>query len=125
MTTALDAARGPLRAAIVAASLGWGSGALAILGASALLGQIGLAIGSASVAIAVACLLRAPVAAGSGLLVWPSTFAAAGLTVLACTSGELHWTAAVPLLLVASATRLVPDRPEAPWRSDQFWSSLV
>ena len=97
-----------LRAAVIGAGLGWGSGVLALLGASALLAQLGLALGSASAAVALAQLLRGREAPLGWTLVMPPAMAAALIGALAAATAELRWYCLIPLPFAALASRLVP-----------------
>lgn len=116
--TSVGAARGsPLRASVVGACLGWGSGVLALLGASALLAQIGMAIGSASAAVALVQMVRGREAPLGWTLVMPAAVAAAIVGVLASSTGELRWYCLIPLPLVPVATLML--RPSAKRRAWQ------
>jgi hypothetical protein len=108
--------RDPIRTAVMGSALGWGSGALAILGASALLGQIGLALGSASAAAALVQMLRGHAAPLGWTLGVPAAVGASFAGVLASATGELRWYALLPLLLVAPAVAWVPERSRPPWQ---------
>jgi len=87
--------------------LGWGSGALAVLGASALLGQIGIALGTACAALLLVQMLRGQTTPGWTQALMPGVGAAL-VGVLACATGELHALYLLPLLLVPLAPRLLP-----------------
>ena len=107
----------PLRASVIGACLGWGSGALAVLGASALLGQLGIALGTACAAAALAQMLRGQRAASGWTVGLPASVGAALVGVLAVVTGELRLHFLLPLLLVAFAVRLIPaDGPRRPWQ---------
>jgi hypothetical protein len=97
-----------LRAAVIGACLGWGSGVLALLGASALLAQLGLALGTASAAVALVQLLRRREAPLGWTVVLPSAVAAALIGTLAAATAELRWYCLIPLPLAPLASRLVP-----------------
>ena len=112
---ALASGDDPLQASVVGVALGWGSGALAVLGASALLGQIGIALGTSCAAIALAQMLRGR--APSGWTIALPASAGAGLVgVLACATGELHWYFLAPLGLVPLAAKAVPAGRLRPWQ---------
>lgn len=97
-----------LRAAVVSACLGWGAGVLALLGASALLAQIGLALGSAAAAVALMQMLRGRESPLGASLAVPVAVGAALIPVLASATGELRWFALAPLPLAAMAGLWVP-----------------
>lgn len=108
----------PLRAAVVGAGLGWGSGVLAFLGASALLAQVGLAVGTASAAVALVQLLRGRESPLGWTLVLPAAVVAALIGTLASAGGELRWYCLIPLPFAPLATLLVPSgarRVSWPW----------
>ena len=109
----------PLRVAVVGALLGWGSGALAMLGASAVLGLIGIALGTASAAVVVVQLLRASSARVGWTLALPVAIGASCVGVLAVATGELRWY--LPLLLIAPAALLVPAGRRAPLQEAFLW----
>jgi hypothetical protein len=112
----LLAGKQPLRAAVAGASLGWGNGALAVLGASALLGQLGVALGTACAAVALVQMLRGQQAPAGWTLALPAAVGASLVGVLACATGELRWPLLLPLLLVAPVTLLVPTGLRRPWQ---------
>ena len=99
----------PLRASVLGTALGWGNGALAVLGASALLGQIGIALGTACAGAALAQMLFGRAAPSGWTVGLPGSVGAALVGVLAVLTGELHWYLLTPLLLVPIAARLVPS----------------
>lgn len=107
-----------LRGAVIGACLGWGSGVLALLGASALLAQLGLAVGSASAAVALLQMLRGREAPLGWTVVVPAAVAAPIIGVLACATGELRWYCLIPLPFVALAALLVPAGAfRRPWQT--------
>ena len=106
-----------LRGAVIGAGLGWGSGVLALLGASALLAQLGLALGTASAAVALVQMLRGREAPLGWSLVVPAAVAAALIGVLAVATAELRWVCLIPLPLVPLAVHLVPGTARhRPWQ---------
>ena len=106
-----------LRAAVIGACLGWGSGVLALLGASALLAQIGLALGTASAAVALVQMVRGREAPLGWTVVVPAAVAAALIGVLASATGELRWYCLITLPFVPLASRLVPTGAlRRPWQ---------
>lgn len=104
----------PVRAGAAGLALGLGSGIAAVLGASALLGQYGIALGAACGAfLLLAMIMGGRIAAGAAL-----TLPAAVLSSLICAAGvllaQVHWSAVVAMLLVPVAVRLpVPERRPA------------
>ena len=117
MGTAITAgAASTLRAAVTGACLGWGSGVMALIGASALLAQLGLAVGTASAAVALVQLLRKREAPLGWTVVVPTALAAAIIDVLASATGELRWYCLIPLPFAPLAARLVPANASTrPW----------
>lgn len=111
------AAASPLRASVVAACLGWGAGALALFGASALLAQLGLALGTASAAVALVQMIRGQESPLGWTLALPAAVGAALVGLLASATGELPWYCLLPLPLVPWAARLVRAPSGAVWRS--------
>ncbi len=103
-----------VRAAAAGLALGVGTGVAAVLGASALLGQYGLALGSACGAfLLLVMVLGRRVAAGTTLALSASVAASllgAGALLLA----QLPWTALAALALVPVAVRLpLPEKSPA------------
>lgn len=101
----------PVRAGAAGVGLGVGVGIGAVLGASALIGQYGIAVGAASGGfLLLVMMLGRRVRAGASLVL---TVAAAG-ALLACAAvllAQLPWTAAAALGLVPLAVRLpLPSR---------------
>ena len=96
----------PVRAGAAGLALGLGAGIASVLGASALLGQYGMALGAASGAfLLLVMVLGARVAAGTTLTLTVSVLAAliaVGATLLA----QLHPTALAALALVPVLVRL-------------------
>lgn len=105
-----------LRGAVIGAGLGWGSGVLALLGASALLAQLGLALGTASAAVALVQMLRGREAPLGWSLVVPAAVATALIGVLAVATAELRWVCLIPLPFAALASRWLPGAAlRRPW----------
>ncbi len=111
----LAASADPLRASVIGVALGWGSGALAVLGASALLGQLGIAIGTACAAAALAQILRGAPAPAGWTIALPAAVGTPLIGVLAVTTGELQAHLLLPLLLVVPAACLVRRGALKPW----------
>ena len=107
-----------LRAAVIGACLGWGSGVLALLGASALLAQLGLALGTASAAVALVQMVRGREAPLGWTVGVPTAMAAALIGVLASATGELRWYCLIPLPFAPLAGYLVPiGALRKPWQT--------
>ncbi len=105
-----------LRSAVTGACLGWGSGVMALIGASALLAQLGLAVGTASAAVALVQLLRKREAPLGWTIVIPTAVAAAIIGALASATGELRWYCLIPLPFAPLAARLVhANASTRPW----------
>jgi len=110
-------ASSPLRGAVIGACLGWGSGVLALLGASALLAQLGLALGTASAAVALVQMIRGRESPLGWTVVVPAAVAAATIGVLACATGELRWYCLIPLPFAPLAAWAVPAGAlRRPWQ---------
>jgi hypothetical protein len=101
----------PVRAGAAGVSLGLGSGITAVIGASALLGQYGMALGAASGAfVLMVMVLGRKVAAGATL-----TLTASVVAGLVCIGGmllaQVPWTAAVAIMMVPVLVRIpLPER---------------
>jgi hypothetical protein len=98
----------PLRAASAATALGIGTGGAALVGASALLGQFGLALGSAAAAhLLIQMVSNKPLPAGRAFTLPLAVIA--GLTgCLAALSAELPWYALPILAAIPVLARLAP-----------------
>lgn len=107
-----------LRAAVIAACLGWGCGILALVGASALLAQLGLALGTAAAGVALLQMLRGREAPLGASLSVPVATAAPLIALLASATGEVRWYALLPLPLAALAGMLIPTGAlKKPWQA--------
>ncbi len=114
----------PVRAASAALMLGLGSGALALLGASASMAQTGIAVGaSAGAALLIQMITgkRAPV---GWTLALPANVIAGLAGLLATFTGVLPWYCLIPTLAVSWATRLVPANRWPVWLT-AFLSALA
>ena len=117
-TALLSGRESTLRASVVAACLGWGSGVLALIGASALLAQIGLALGTAAAAAALVQMLRGRGSPLGTSLIVPVAVAAPLIALLASATSELRWYALLPLPLAPLAGLYVPiGRLAKPWQA--------
>ena len=98
----------PVRAASAATALGIGTGASALIGASALLGQFGLAIGSAAIAYLIFIFItNKPLPVGRTFAL-PFAIIAALTGNLAVLSASLPWYALVSLAIVPMTALLMP-----------------
>ena len=107
----------PVRSACGALMLGLGSGVLALLGASASLAQVGIAIGAGSGAALLIQMLigkRAPV---GWTLALPAYVVAGLVGLLAVFTGALPWYCLLPTVAIPWATRLVPSGDRPVWRT--------
>jgi hypothetical protein len=100
------------RAGAAGLGLGLGAGVAAVLGASALIGQYGLALGAACGGFLILLLALGPrVSAGTALTLTTSVLGAL-LAFGAVLLAQLHWTALAALALVPVAVRLpLPGTP--------------
>ncbi len=104
-----------VRGAAAGLVLGLASGALALLGASALLAQVGIAVGAAAGAALLVQMIagvRSPVGATLSL---PASVIAGLVGLLAVLTGSLPWFCLLPTLAIAWATRLVPAGSRPVW----------
>jgi hypothetical protein len=110
----------PIRASAAALMLGLGAGALALLGASAMLAQIGIAVGAASGATLLIQMTLGRRAATGWTLALPASVIAGLVGLLAVFTGELRWYCLLPTLVIPWATRLAPGNGRAVWRTAIF-----
>lgn len=104
-----------VRASAVALILGLGAGALALLGASAMLAQIGIAIGAASGATLLVQMIAGCRAPPGWSLALVAGLVSALVGLLAVFTGELRWYCLLPTLAVPWSVRLVPAGTRAVW----------
>lgn len=105
----------PLRAASAATALGIGTGGAALLGASALLGQFGLAIGSAAAAhLLIQMISNQPLPAGRTLTL-PAALIAGLTGCMAVLSAQLPWYALPVLAGIPLAAGLLPLPRQSAW----------
>lgn len=105
----------PVRSAASALLLGLTAGALALLGASAQLAQLGIAIGAGAGATLLVQMIagkRAPVGWTLGL---PASVGAGLIGLLAVFTGSLPWYCLLPTLAIPWAARLVPAEGRPVW----------
>lgn len=104
-----------VRGAAAGLMLGLAGGALALLGASALLAQMGIAVGAAAGAtllVQVVAGKRSPTGATLSL---PASVVAGLVGLLAVFTGSLPWYCLLPTLAIPWATRLVPAGSRPVW----------
>lgn len=110
------AGRDPVCAAATALVLGLASGALALLGASAQLAQLGIALGAGAGAALLVQMLGAASAPVGWTLGLSAQVIAALVGLLAVATGSLPWYCLLPIPLVAWAARLAPAHPRPVWQ---------
>lgn len=98
----------PLRAASAATALGMGTGGAALVGASALLGQFGLALGSAAAAHLLIYLLSNQRLAAGRVFTLPIALIAGLTGCIAALSAKLPWYALPVLAAIPFAAWLTP-----------------
>jgi len=98
----------PLRAASAGTALGFGTGAAALVGASALLGQFGLAIGSAAAAHLMIQMFTNQTLSTGRVFTFPLALIAGLTGCIAVLSARLPWYALIILAGIPLAARLVP-----------------
>lgn len=98
----------PLRAASAATALGMGTGGAALVGASALLGQFGLALGSAAAAHLLIHMLSNQTLPGGRAFTLPLALIAGLTGCIAVLSAKLPWYALPILAAIPLAAWLVP-----------------
>lgn len=96
----------PVRAAAAGLGLGVGTGVAAILGASAVYGLYGIALGAGAGAFLLVQMLSNRRSAAGAALTLPSAAAAALLAAGTAVLAKLAWYAIVPLVLIPLAVRL-------------------
>ena len=107
----VDLAGQPVRAGAAALMLGLGAGVSAILGASALLGLYGIAIGAGAGAFLLVQMLTGRRIAAGATLTLSASVAAGLIAAAALVLAQLPWPALVALGLIPLAARLpAPDR---------------
>lgn len=108
--------RDPVSAAAIALVMGLGSGALALLGASAQLAQLGIALGAGAGATLLVQMLAGK-SAPAGWTLGLFAHVIAGLVgLLAVFTGSLPWYCLLPLALVAWTARLAPAQAGPVWQ---------
>ena len=105
-----------VRGAATGLVLGLASGALALLGASALLAQMGIAVGAAAGATLLVQMIARQRAPAGATISLPASVVAGLVGLLAVFTGSLPWFCLLPTLAIPWAARLVP-------KSDRVWLS--
>jgi hypothetical protein len=98
----------PIRAPVAAVALGFGTGAAALVGASALLGQFGLALGSAAAAHLLIQTFTKQTLSTGRVFTFPLALIAGLTGCIAVLSARLPWYALIMLAAIPPATWLVP-----------------
>ena len=114
----LKAAEDPVRGAAAGAALGFGTGVLAILGASAVLGVAALSAGSAAAATLLVQAVRNAASPTGRSISLPAATAAALSGTAAVMTAELPWYSLLPMLATAPAAMLVRQ-------SGVFWRAAL
>ena len=110
-----NAAPDPVPSAAAALVLALGSGVLALLGASALLAQLGICMAAAAGAVLLVLVIRGMGVQASRTLALPAHLAAGLIGPLAVATGSLPWYGLVPLLAVPWAAGRFPMKGRAVW----------
>lgn len=113
----------PVRAANAATALGIGTGGSALVGASALLGQFGLAIGSAAAAYLLIHMLGNKALPVGRVFTLPVALIAGLTGCIAVLSAELPWYALPALAAIPLAARFAP-LPGKSLRMQILWCAL-
>lgn len=104
-----------VRGAATGLVLGLASGALALLGASALLAQVGIAVGAAAGATLLVQMIASRRAPAGATLSLPASVVAGLVGLLAVFTGSLPWYCLLLTLAIPWAARLVPAGPRPVW----------
>ncbi len=104
--------------------LGLASGALALLGASALLAQVGIAVGAAAGATLLVQMIAGRRTPAGATLSLPASVVAGLVGLLAVFTGALPWYCLLPTLAIPWATRLVPVGSRPVWLT-AFLTAIV
>ena len=115
VASTLYVSRDPVAGAAAGLMLGLGTGALAVLGASALLGVVGISAGAAAGATLLVQMVRGRAAPAGWTISLPASTLSALAGVLAVLSASLPWYSLLPLLAAPWATRLVPGVVQKVW----------
>lgn len=113
-----------VRGAATGLVLGLASGALALLGASALLAQVGIAVGAAAGATLLVQMIAGRRTPAGATLSLPASVVAGLVGLLAVFTGALPWYCLLPTLAIPWATRLVPVGSRPVWLT-AFLTAIV
>ena len=113
-----------VRSASAALMLGLASGVLALLGASASLAQVGIAVGASAGAVLLVQMLTGKHAPTGWTLALPANVIAGLVGLLAVFTGGLTWYSLIPTLGIPWATRVVPAGKYPVWLT-AFLSALA
>lgn len=105
----------PVRGAAAGLMVGLGTGVLALLGASAVLGLVGIAVGASAGATLLVQMLRGRSGEAGTTISLPASAIAGLAGVLAVMSASLPWFCLVPLLASPLATGVVPASVRPLW----------
>lgn len=105
----------PVRGAAAGLMVGLGTGALAILGASALIGLVGIALGAGAGATLLVQMLRGRAAPAGATISLPASAIGGLAGVLAVLSASLPWYCLLPVVAAPLATCLVPASVRPTW----------
>ncbi|MDP3797893.1 MAG: hypothetical protein Q8R06_12200 [Polaromonas sp.] len=105
----------PVRGAATGLMLGLAGGALALLGASALLAQMGIAVGAAAGATLLVQMIAGKRSPAGATLSLPASVVAGLVGLLAVFTASLPWYCLLPTLAIPWATRLVPAGSRPVW----------
>ncbi|MDB5873717.1 MAG: hypothetical protein JWQ07_3159 [Ramlibacter sp.] len=108
--------RDPVCAAAVALVMGLGSAALALLGASAQLAQLGIALGAGAGAVLLVQMLAGPGGPAAWTLGLCAQVTAALVGLLAVATGSLPWYCLLPLPLLAWSARMARGDSRPVWQ---------
>ena len=111
----LSLAGSPVRAGAAGLALGIGAGGLAILGASALYGQYGIAIGAAAGAFLLVPMLSGKKIAAGATFTLPAALITGLLGAATMLLAQLRWYSLVVLALVPVAAKLPLPEKMPPW----------
>lgn len=117
LESCLLAAGDGIRTAATSLVLGLTAGALALLGASALLAQIGIAVAAGAGAVLLVLMFGRPRGPTGWTLVLPAAAIAGLAGLLAVFTGSLPWYCLLPTLAIPWAARLVRQERHPPWRA--------
>ena len=104
-----------IRGSATALMLGLAGGGLALLGASAMLAQIGIAIAAGGGAVLLTQMVASQRAPAGWTLVLPAAVTAGLVGLLAVFTGSLPWFCLIPTLAIPWATRVVSTNGRALW----------